>query len=187
MPGFSLLESAPMNTSSSISITKAPFDINRFRTSGPGTIGNVETLLTGLPVHPISHAKDFVRLHPSDDYWSPELSFVNVPIVGAKKDQTHLIEEAIALRFLPSGVIKRARLALGTKPYDRHFLCLVPTQNLDNKYNEDNVKACLSAKTAWVQVTSRRDEDVEGYRIQYARDTDAFPEPKWTSQSLGEL
>ena len=39
----------------------------------------------------------------------------------------------------------------------------------------------------WVQVTSRKAEGVEAYKISYARDLDAFSDPKWPELSLGEL
>ena len=37
------------------------------------------------------------------------------------------------------------------------------------------------------RLTSRKAEGVEGYKIDFARDADAFPEPKWPTQSLDEL
>ena len=83
--------------------------------------------------------------------------------------------------------IQRFRLALATKPYDVFFLCHVPTQNLDNSWNSTQPGGCEQAKTRWVKATSRKDEGVEGYKIDFARDADAFPEPKWPTQSLGEL
>ena len=73
-----------------------------------------------LPHHNIAQAKDFVRLHPNEDtYWSPELCFVNVPIKGQKRDTLHLIDEDLAMRYLPSGRILRFRLVLATKPLRR--------------------------------------------------------------------
>jgi hypothetical protein len=38
-----------------------------------------------------------------------------------------------------------------------------------------------------VQVTSRKAENVEGYKTEFAKDDDAFPEPKWPTQTLDEL
>jgi hypothetical protein len=38
-----------------------------------------------------------------------------------------------------------------------------------------------------VQVTSRKAEGAEQYKIDFARDNDAFPEPKWPKQSLDDL
>jgi hypothetical protein len=140
-----------------------------------------------MPVHKLSDAKDFVRLHPDEEaYWSPELCFVNVPIKGQKRDTLHLIDEELAMRYLPSGKILRFRLALATKPHDVFFLCEVPTRNEDNKWNADNLLACEKAKTTWIMATSRKEEGVDGYKIDCAKDHDAFPAPKWPRQSLTE-
>jgi hypothetical protein len=38
-----------------------------------------------------------------------------------------------------------------------------------------------------VQADSRASENAEGYQVNYARDQDAFPEPTWPKQPLGEL
>jgi hypothetical protein len=131
---------------------------------------------------------DFFRLHPDEEnYWSFELCFVNVPIQGQKRDTLHLIEEDLAMQYLPSGKIKRFRVALATKPHDRFFLCIVPSRNLDNGYNSTTLTGCERAKTLWVEVTSRKEEGVEAYKIDLAKDQDAFPEPKWPTQSLGGL
>ena len=151
-------------------------------------MANVETLLTGLPHHSISQAKDFVRLHPDEEnYWSPELCFVNVPIKGQKQDMLHLIGEGVAEKYLPSARILRFRLALATKPNDVFFLCHVPSRNLDNRWNETNLQACEQAKTLWTQATSLKEAGFEKYKIDKSRDPDAFPEPNWPKQSLEEL
>jgi hypothetical protein len=164
------------------------FDLEKFKSKRAAAAANVETLQTGLPHHKISEAGDFVRLHADEEkYWSPELCFVSVPIKGQKRETLHLIEEDLAMQYLPSGRIDRFRLALAAKPYDVFFLCHVPTQNLDNKWNEDNLDACEKAKEKWTQATSRHDEGVEGYRVDFAREQDAFAHPKWPTQSLGEL
>jgi len=64
--------------------------LDKFKSKSTPTISSVETLLTGLPHHTISQAHDFVRLHEDEaNYWSPELCFVNVPIIGQKKDTLH--------------------------------------------------------------------------------------------------
>src|SRR3974390_2524764 len=146
------------------------FDLNKFKSKRADAIANVETLQTGLPVASMSQAKDFVRLHPEEDYCSPELCFVMVPIKGAKRDMLHLIEEDLGMRFLPSGKIQRFRLALATKPYDVFFLCRIPTRNLDNPWNRDTFIGCENAKKLWTQVTSRKAEGVESYLVQLARD-----------------
>jgi hypothetical protein len=164
------------------------FSLNKFKSKRNSEVANVETLLAGLPHHKISEAKDFVRLHSNEEtYWSDELCFVNVPIKGAKKDVMHIIEEDLAMQFLDSAVIQRFRLALATKPGDRFFLCHVPSQNLDNTWNETNIDGCEKAKAFWAKVTSRGDEGVEGYKTTFAREQDAFPDPQWPTQSLEEL
>jgi hypothetical protein len=163
------------------------FDLTKFKSKRADAVANVETLQMGLPVGSLSQAKDFVRTHPDEDYWSQELCFVSVPIKGAKRDSLHLSEEDLAMQHLPSGKIQRFRLALASKPNDQFFLCRVPTKNLDNSWNRDNVAACEQSKKLWVQATSRGEEGVDGYLVQVARDPDAFPEPKWPEQSLSEL
>ena len=163
------------------------FDLNKFKSKRADAVAKVDTLQTGLPVSSMSQAKDFVRLHPDEEYWSPELCFVMVPIKGAKRDSLHLIEEDLAMQFLPSGKIMRFRLALTTKPLDVFFLCRIPTRNLDNSWNRDSVAGCEQAKKLWTQATSRGEEGVDAYLLQVARDPDAFPEPKWPEQSFSDL
>jgi hypothetical protein len=150
-------------------------------------VAGVETLQTALPHHSISQAKDWVRLHPDEvTYWSAECCFVHVPIKGAR-ETLHLIAEDLAVQYLPSGRIQRFRLALATKPHDRFFLCHVPSVNLDNLWNGTNLLGCERAKHLWTQLTSRRDEGVDGYKIDYATDPNAFPDPAWPKQTLDKL
>jgi hypothetical protein len=172
-----------------VSIPKpdVPFSLDRFRTKHDVAAAGVETLVTALPHCRIAQAKDFVRLHPDKACWSPEMCFANVPVKGQKKDTLHLIDEELALRFLPSGQVQRFRLVLATKPQDILFLCEVPTRNLDNLWNATNIEACEQAMTEWIMVSSRKEEGVENYKITRARDLDAFPEPTWPAQSLTTL
>jgi hypothetical protein len=164
------------------------FDLNKFKSKRAAALANVETLQTALPHHSIAQAKDFVRLHPNEEtHWSPELCFVNVPTKGQKRDTLHLIDEDLAMRFLPSARIQRFRLALAAKPGDQFFLSQVPTRNLDNSYNASNLQGCERGKTHWTTLSSRKEEGVEAYKIDVARDADAFPEPNWPTQSLNEL
>ena len=171
-----------------LKIVKPSEYLERFRSKRSPTIAGVETLLTALPILRISEANDFVRLHPSEeDYWSPELCFVSVPIHGEKRDLLHLIDEELAMQYLSAKKIKRQRLALASKPNDSFFFCIIPSQNLDNSWNATALEACEIAKTRWVQVSSRKQEGVEGYKTDLARDADAFPEPRWPSRTLEEL
>jgi hypothetical protein len=79
------------------------FSLGKFKSTQTASSAGVETLLTALPHYSIADAKDFVRLHPNEDeYWSPELCFVSVPIKGQKHDTLHLIDEGLAKLYLPS-------------------------------------------------------------------------------------
>jgi hypothetical protein len=161
------------------------FNLDRFKSKRAAAMANVETLLPALPIHSISAAKDFARLHPDEAaYWSDELCFVSVPVQGQKKDTLHLIEEELAMQYLQSARIQRFRLALATKPHNKFFLCVVPSQNLDNVWNDTNVRACIVAKQFWTSVTSRSGEAAEGYVSTFAREATAFPEPTWPSKPL---
>src|SRR5262245_41056375 len=93
-------------TDADVAIPKPdPFaSLDRFRGKRDPAIGGVATLQTELPHHPIAQANDFVRLHPNQEtHWSPRFCFVPVPIKGQKRDTLHIIDEDLALRFLPSG------------------------------------------------------------------------------------
>jgi hypothetical protein len=164
------------------------FSLEKFTSKRAAAIAGVETQVTGLPHFKISQAKDYVRMHPNEEeYWTRELCFVNVPIKGQKHDTLHLIDEELAVEYLPSARILRFRLALATKPFDIFFFCEVPTRNEDNAWNATALQAIEQAKTKWVEATSRKEEGVESYKINTARDDDAFPEPKWPSQPLIDL
>jgi hypothetical protein len=136
----------------------------------------------------LPEARDWTRLHPNEaEYWSPEYCFVHVPIKGQKRDLLHLIAEDLAMQYLESAGIQRFRLALATKPYDVFFLCYVPSQNLDNSWNDTNLQGCIQGKTFWVQAVSRKAEGADGYKITYAQNQDAFPQPNWPKQTLDQL
>ena len=164
------------------------FNLDKFKSKRAAALENVATLLTALSIIRPADAKDYFRLHPDEvNYWSHELCFVGVPIKGQKGDNLHLIDEELAMRYLPAARIKRFRLALATKPFDVFFLAQVPTQNLDNSWNYSARQACDQAKTLWTEVVSRKAEGAENYQIRFARSQKAFPEPRWPSQSLSEL
>jgi hypothetical protein len=167
-----------------------PSRFDKLKNKKPGNAG-LETAPEVLGILKIGDTGDFVRLHPNEEeYWSDELCFVSVPIKGEKKELLHIIDEELALRSgISNKKIKRMRLALATKPYDSWFLCIVPSVHLDNQWNSDALKACHQATTHWTQVSSRKEEKPaqDGYKADKARDADAFPAPKWPSQTLDEL
>jgi hypothetical protein len=171
-----------------VAIPKPPTTnkLDRFRSKTPTISSGVETLLGALPHHNISQAKDFVRLHRTA--WSCEYALVDVPIKGVKKGTLHLIDEEVAERAnLAKGKILRLRFALASKPHDIFFLCHIASQNLDNGWNVSALEACEKAKDTWVQVISQKSEGFERYKIDAAKDPDAFPDPKWPSQSIEDL
>src|SRR5262249_14786267 len=163
------------------------FNLNKFKSKRAAVISNVESLLTALPRHSISSAKDFLRLHPDEEkYWSPELCFVNVPIKG-QRDTVLLIDEELAMRYLQCAKIVRCSQAVETKRGDVVLLIHEQSRNTENSWNASNLQACEKAKTFWIQATSRKEEGVEAYKIDKARDKDAFPAPKWPTQTLEEI
>jgi hypothetical protein len=160
----------------------------RFKSKTAPTIANVGTKVGMLPISSISEAGDFVRVHPDEaTHWSPELCFVRVPVTGARNDILHMIDEEIAKQHLEAKQVLRFRLALASKPSDKFFLCSVPTTNLENTWNASALEAIEDAKRLWVKAVSRRPEGVDSYRIQYAKDVDAFSEPRWPSETLEDL
>lgn len=164
------------------------FSLSKFKSTQVASEAGVETLLGALPHYSIKEAQDFVRLHPNEDeYWSPELCFVSVPIKGQKGDTLHLIDENLAKKYLPSARVQRFRLALATKPNDVFFLCHVPSQALDNSWNASNLQACEQAKTEWTQATSQKAEGIESYKVSKTYHEDPFPAPQWPTQSLETL
>jgi hypothetical protein len=172
-----------------VSVPKpAGFSTDKFKSKHATAAAKFETLLTALPIYTISEARDYVRLHPDEDaYWSPELCFVNVPIKGSQRDTLHLIDEEIGMQYLPPARVSPFRLALATKPFDVSFLCRVPSRNLDNTWNAGNLQACVQAKERWTQATSQKEAGIDGYKVEFAPDADAFPEPKWPKQTLDEI
>jgi hypothetical protein len=186
----------PEQTNNPASVTK-PDDVSipkptgsgldRFKSKRGATIANVGTRQNKLPVHRISDANDWVHGHPFEDYWSDEMCFVNVPSKDNKRENLHLIYEDIAMRYLDAKKIKRCRLTLMSKPHNVFFLCIVPTQNTDNKFNETALIGIEDAKTRWTEVVSRKSEGYDEYKINYAGDDDAFPPVEWPTQSLEEL
>jgi hypothetical protein len=162
--------------------------MEKFRSKRSPTIAGVETVLTPLPTLRLGEVRDFFRLHPDEEnYWSPELCFVSVPIKGVKKNVLHLIDEEIAVEHLAAGRILRRRLVLASKPHDVFFFCDVPTQNLDNSWNATALEACERAKTSWMKVSSRKAEGVEEYKIDTTRDADVFPPTQWPKRTFDEL
>lgn len=163
------------------------FSLDQFKSQAPSLAG-VGTLLKALPIHRLSDANDFVRLHEDEasEYWTPELSFTMVPVPKAPA-MLHLIDTNLAALYLQPKSILRHRLALASKPFGVFFLCMIPTVNLDNIWNYTALQACEQAKTFWTKASSRRSEGQDGYKIDKAEDRDAFDPPIWPTQTMDEL
>ena len=172
-------------TEPTLKIVKPSFT-EKFKSKNAPILSGVETLLMALPVLKIGEVDDFVRLHPSEDnYFTHEMCFVSVPIQGTKRDLLHVIEDDLAVQYLPAKKIKRHRLALGCKPNNSFFWVIVPSRNLDNAYNADVITACYKAQTHWIQASTL--EGKEGYEIKFAVDQDAFVDTKWPLHSKDDL
>ena len=91
------------------------------------------------------------------------------------------------MRYLPSAKIQRFRLALATKPYDIFFLAHVPTRNTDNPWNATNIAGLRPGEDAMGAGVEPQGGERRRLQDRVARDPDAFPEPKWPTQSLDEL
>ena len=171
------------------SVPKPPaFSLDRFKSKRAASVAGVDNLVDVMAHCGVGQVKDFFRTHPDEEnYWSCELFFVPVPIKGTKKDTLHLIDEDLALDFLPKGKAKRKRLALATKPFDVFFFIEVPCENMDNDWNLTALAACEQAKRLWTQVISRREDNQDGYLVDKARNQEAFPDPRWPRQSLEEM
>ena len=59
--------------------------------------------------------------------------------------------------------------------------------NLDNDWNATALAACEQGKTLWTQAISRKDEGVEFYFVDKARNQQAFPDAGLAESSLEEL
>jgi hypothetical protein len=161
----------------------------RFKSKNLGR-EKVATQIAGLPHYAVPEAKDWVRLHPDEEnFWSEELCFVSIPVPGQKRDMLHLIDTDLAGE-LPSGKVTRFRLALASKPNDVFFLAHIPSQNLDNNWNKTNIQGCEQSKTVWTQLTSRKEEGVEGYDISMSeaekKGRKPFPDPNWEKVAKGK-
>jgi hypothetical protein len=184
-------ETPAAEESVSILKPKGESKLAKFKSSNL-TPEKVETRLPGLSHHPISDANDWVKLHQDEaNYWSDEYCFVNVPIPGQKREQLHLVVSDMAAQ-LPPAKVQKFRLALATKPYDNFFLAHVPSQNLENKWNETNLAGCVQAKQFWTQSTSLYSVGKEGYKNDVSLSEKEgkgppFPDPKWPSKTLDEL
>ena len=163
--------------------------LDMFKSTRDPSIAGVETLLTALPHHNMSEAKDWVRLHPDEEnYWSPELCFVH------RADQRAKTRPAASDQRRSGQALPRQRsdpaLSLGAGDQSRTTSSFSVTCRRRTSTTPGTTPACGLAcrpRAKWAQATSRKGENAEGYQITYAKDQDSFPEPNWPKQTLDEL
>ena len=69
-----------------LKIAKPTGFMDKFRSKKPPTIAGVDTVLSALKIHRLGDVRDFFQLNPNEEeYWSPELCFVEVPDQGRQK------------------------------------------------------------------------------------------------------
>jgi hypothetical protein len=164
------------------------YDLSAFKPKA--VLNKLETAPGALLVHKVGDVKDFFMVHPDEEnWWSCELSFINVPVKGSK-GIVHLILDDLVNRHINRlrGKVQYRRLALATKPERGHlFLLSVPTRNLDNIYNQHAIDAIERAKTQYMMVTPYEDKD--GYIVETTEDPAYFPAPDWwpTTQTINKL
>ena len=150
----------------------------------------IQTLLPALPHRKISDAKDYVRLHPDDAYWSDEYCFVMVPVPGIK-----------GLRAAPA----RFRLGGGASPgslqdsawrwrRSRTISFSCPGPQPEPRQRMESLEpggVRTPPRTSW-KGHQQETEGSEGYHIKPTEselrgEGDPFPEPNWPTESLDEI
>ena len=155
-------------TSPEISIVKPSF-LDKYKSKRPPTIGGVDAELNPLKVLRIGEVGDFARFHPNEDeYWTPELCFVSVPVNGEKRDMLHLIDEDIAVQ-VPAGEEDQAacgwRWRRSRTTSSSSASCRRRTSTIRGTSRRSRL--VQKAKTPWVQALSRKAEGVDAYKIEY--------------------
>ena len=142
--------------------------MEKFRSKRPPSIAGVETLLTALPILRIADANDSSGcIRRKRTTGRRELCFVSVPIKGEKRDMLHLIDEEIAVQYLPVEEDQAAATGAGVEA-PRRFLLLHRAVAKPGQLVERNGarRPARKPRRMWVQATSRKAEGVEGYKIE---------------------
>jgi hypothetical protein len=165
-----------------ISKPSATSALNKFKSKRAPGLPRTNSKPDVLDIRPIGELTDYVRLSPLEHHWSEEFCFTAVPIDGQKDSILHLITEELAEKYLPPKLVKRFRLALASgATKGSFFLCLVPSQNLTNGYNQTALECCIDGKRQWVMASSLKEKNQERYHINYAEEEDFAPAPDWES------
>ena len=164
------------------------FDLDKFKSKRAAAMADVETLQTALAASSHRKAKDFVAASRTRKITGrTELCFVNVPIKGQRRDTLHLIEEELAMQYLPSGSILRFRLALATKPYDVFFLATCRRRTSTTRGTRPTCRPASRRRRCGCRPPAAKERRRRGLQDRLRPSTRRFPEPKWPTQSLAEL
>jgi hypothetical protein len=156
--------------------------LNKFKSKRAPGLPGTNSRPDVLDIRRIGELKDYVRLSPFEHHWSEEFCFTAVPIDGQKDGMLHLITEELAEKYLPPKLVLRFRLALASgATKGSFFLCVVPSQNLTNGYNQTALDCCNEGKHRWVMASALKEKNQERYHINHAEDKDFAPVPDWDS------
>ena len=117
-------------------------------------------------------------------YWSPELCFVST---DQRTKTRHVASDQRRIGDASSAECENSSfpVSAATKPNDVFFRVTFQSEHRQ-RLEQHDLQACEQAKTLWTQATSRKEEGLKD-KIDVSRDADAFPAPKWPTQSLGDL
>jgi len=156
--------------------------LNKFKSKRAPGLPGTNSRPDVLDIRRIGELKDYVRVSPLEHHWSEEFCFTAVPIDGQKDSIMHLITEELAEKYLPPKLVLRFQLALASgATKGSFFLCVVPSKNLNNGYNQSARDCCIEGKHRWVMASALKEKNQERYHVNYAEDEDFAPAPDWES------
>jgi len=156
--------------------------LNKFKSKRAPGLPGTNSRPDVLDIRRIGELKDYVRVSPLEHHWSEEFCFTAVPIDGQKDSIMHLITEELAEKYLPPKLVLRFQLALASgATKGSFFLCVVPSKNLNNGYNQSARDCCIEGKHRWVMASALKEKNQERYHVNYAEDEDFAPTPDWES------
>jgi hypothetical protein len=185
-------ESATNGANGATPLTKpTKFSLKDFATEQNPSKPGVEPTTPALSLMRLAEVKDFFLLHPDEEnYWSVEVALIHVPTKGSKETTLHLILDSIVQKHsdVLRARVKYCRIALGSKPDNVFFLAMIPTRNLDNKYNAAAIRGAVQAKSGtWTILTSRKADGCDDYAVGKAKNNEAALPIKWPHESLDEI
>ena len=153
------------------------FSLDKFKSKRAAAMANVETLQTALPHHSIAASE---RLRPAASRRGDVL--VAGTVLRQRPDQGPEARHAAPDRRRPGDALlaEREDLALPLGARDQAARRLFPLSRPDPEPRTtpgtpQTWRPARKRRRTWVQATSRKEEGVEGYKIDFARDRGCFP------------